>query len=383
MRSDCAAIAQPLTLGANNMTWCILVGPGDKPPMTRRVRCDRIARMETTAHVLRRPLASSAYIACIRQDAPFYGVVLGYCAVAYALAVVLGERNKFMPVSDYLSTALSVLAVSVVAACALAAYTFASGRPIAAALRRWLPPDVVASLALFASLMLYVDIFAGVKSLLPDIVPFFADPWLAHLDATLHGGDPWRHTSAIVPSAVMPVLHGFYFLGWAAAIMSATLAALMLGKLRHLRSQFAWTFLIVWPLLGNVVAAAAMSGGPIFYDLITGQPRFDALMAHLGAAIQDHGELRRLAWSAHLGQVRGQGFAISAFPSLHVAMVSLLMLLAFHVGKWWYRGALVLLGVILLSSVHFAWHYAVDGYFSIAATVGVWKAVGWALRRSA
>jgi hypothetical protein len=26
---------------------------------------------------------------------------------------------------------------------------------------------------------------------------------------------------------------------------------------------------VVWPLLGNIVAAAAMSGGPIFYDLIT------------------------------------------------------------------------------------------------------------------
>jgi hypothetical protein len=231
--------------------------------------------------------------------------------------------------------------------------------------------------------MLYVDAFAGVKSLLPDVVPFFADPWLARMDEVLHGNDPWQYMDAIVPAALMSGLHGFYFLGWAAAIMSATLAALVMTRLNSLRKQFAWTFLLVWPLLGNVVAAAAMSGGPIFYDLITGQPRFGDLMAHLGATIQDHGELRRLAWSAHLGHVPGHGFAISAFPSLHVAMASMLCLVAFHAGRWWFHAALVLLAVILFCSVLFAWHYAVDGYFSIAATLAIWKAVGWALRRTA
>jgi len=126
-----------------------------------------------------------------------------------------------------------------------------------------------------------------------------------------------------------------------------------------------------------------MSGGPIFYDLITGKPEFNALMAHLGSAMHDYGELRRMAWSAHLGQIPTHGFAISAFPSLHVAMATLLALQAYHAGRRWFYAALALVAVILLGSVQLGWHYAVDGYFSIAATLLVWRAVGWALRRTA
>jgi hypothetical protein len=56
---------------------------------------------------------------------------------------------------------------------------------------------------------------------------------------------------------------------------------------------------------------------------------------------------------------------------------------AFHAGRRWFCGALLLLAIILAGSVQLGWHYALDGYFSIAATAGIWKAVGWALRRTA
>jgi hypothetical protein len=328
--------------------------------------------METTVRALGRPWATSPYVSCIRRDAPFHFFVLVYIVIAYALAIALDRPGKFLPVSGYMAVAGPVAMLAGVSLCA--------GVVPRRALVR---PELVAGLLLFASLMLYVDAFAGVKSLLPDIVPFFADPWLARLDEVLHGEDPWAYVSSIIPDAVTPFLHAFYFIGWGIAVMCATFAALTTPRLQHLRAQYAWTFLIVWPLLGNIVAAAAMSGGPIFYDLITGKPEFHALMAHLGSAMHDYDELRRTAWSAHLGEIPTHGFAISAFPSLHVAMATLLALQAFHAGRRWFFAALALLAVILLGSVQLGWHYAVDGYFSIAATLLVWRSVGWVLRRTA
>jgi hypothetical protein len=328
--------------------------------------------METAARALRRPFEVSPYLAGLRRDAPLHCVVLAYAAVGYLLAVALNRPGKFMPADAYLNAAILVAVLPGL----LAVLGWVLRRSV-------IRPELFAGLALFASLMLYVDVFAGVKSLLPDMVPFFADPWLAHLDEMVHGHAPWKYVHALVPSAALPFLQGFYFLAWAVAVMFTTLAAVLAPRLRPLRAQFAWTFLVVWPLLGNIVAAAAMSGGPIFYDLITGEPSFNHLMVHLGSAIQDHSEVRRMAWSAHLGQVPSHGFAISAFPSLHVAMATLLALVAFHAGRRWFCGALLLLAIILAGSVQLGWHYALDGYFSIAATAGIWKAVGWALRRTA
>jgi len=33
--------------------------------------------------------------------------------------------------------------------------------------------------------------------------------------------------------------------------------------------------------------------------------------------------------------------------------------------------------------VHLGWHYAIDGYVSIVATVVIWYSVGWLLNRRA
>jgi hypothetical protein len=35
------------------------------------------------------------------------------------------------------------------------------------------------------------------------------------------------------------------------------------------------------------------------------------------------------------------------------------------------------LALILVGSVHLAWHYAIDGYVSILAVLLIWRAAGW------
>jgi hypothetical protein len=84
-------------------------------------------------------------------------------------------------------------------------------------------------------------------------------------------------------------------------------------------------------------------------------------------------------WNGYLGLGHFQG--ISAMPSMHVALPVLFALVSFKANRWlgWLFVAYTV--VILVGSVHLGWHYAIDGYVSVAAVMGIWGAVGWFVRR--
>jgi TRAP-type C4-dicarboxylate transport system permease small subunit len=65
---------------------------------------------------------------------------------------------------------------------------------------------------------------------------------------------------------------------------------------------------------------------------------------------------------------------------MHLANSTLIVLLASRVHRWLMWAAVAYCGLIQFGFVYLGWHYALDGYFSIAATVMIWKMVGWALK---
>lgn len=340
--------------------------------------------MPITARGATQGYAASTYVDNVRRDAAFHVFIAAYAFVGYAVASAAGVPHKFAPFT-YASMAVTGLAQPLALVLAgIGVWSLRSPAPLQAfrttLAKVLMGPQTVAGLLLFASLLIFIGVFTSLKTMLPDLNPFFADPYLADLDRLLHGQDPWMYAVALLPPRLTPVIEVMYFGVWMLLLMAPMLAVLLVPGLRAVRSQYVWTALIIWPLLGNLVAGALMSAGPVFYDRIVGDPRFENLMAHIAQHANYQEFAQAYLWKFYVSGEAGAGVAISAFPSMHLANATLLVLLASRVHRWLLWAAVAFCGLILFGSVYLGWHYAVDGYFSIAATVLIWNVVGCALK---
>lgn len=225
--------------------------------------------------------------------------------------------------------------------------------------------------------------FTTFKLAIPRIIPFYADPFLAQADAWLHGGDPGMLAHAIVPGwAQYPLayLYGpIWFMLW-----FGLLAMVALHGDAKLRQHYFWSMALAVCLLGTVSATAFASVGPIFYDTFFSPERFSGLLA----SIKDS------AFGEYIAQASGyllasyqsgrgdMGTGISAMPSMHLAMVTLNAWMLTAIDRRLGLLAWLYVGIILLGSVYLGWHYALDGYASIAAVTLIWWGTGRVLSRS-
>lgn len=226
--------------------------------------------------------------------------------------------------------------------------------------------------------------FTTFKLAIPKLVPFYADPLFADLDAALFfGHNPGEVAHAILPSWLeYPVgfLYGpIWFLHWFGLI--AFVAA---HRDAELRRRYFWSMAIAVCGLGSIAAMAFSSVGPILYERIYGIDRFPELMVTIGSSAV--GEYMQIAsgylYDAYLNGGDHAGSGTSAMPSMHLAIVTLnaWMLTRLHpiagaIG-WTYAG------IILFGSVFMGWHYLIDGYVSIAVVSLVWWLLGRRARQS-
>jgi hypothetical protein len=276
---------------------------------------------------------------------------------------------------------LSVGVMPIVLAAML--YRIRLGGPAAAswpeALRRtwadgWLTHRLLQYIVIALLLPLFFWSFAAWKTHIP---PFTWDARLSGWDRALHGTDPWR----LLPSSPLLTvgLEGAYW-SWRLLFLGLVAWQGWTGT-AHEKGRFWLAFVLMWILLGTVVATLMASAGPCYYLLVAHSPRYGPLLGYLGQVDQAHGtellELQHGLWAA---TTQGQivfGAGVSAFPSLHVALPVLATCAAwnrFRPLAWTFA---VLTGVILVASVHTGWHYAVDGYASLLLVPMIW----WAARR--
>lgn len=326
------------------------------------------------------------------RDRFFHLAIVAYVLAAAGLALALGKPGNLVAFAYaplFLRGGLTIGALVVVLIEVPRAIRAAPTRPLpqlVTQLKARITPRLVAGALLFLGVSLYYGAFTGIKAMLPDLAPFNRDVWAADLDAALHGGhDPWRLLQPLLGHHLITrAIQVCYLPAWTTALCVLTALVAVSQRLEPLRARFFGTYLLAWPLLGNVVAAAGMSGGPVYYGRLTGDAdRFAPLLAYLdfsrGLPLSSV-DLQQALWAGYVSGAAGLGSGISAFPSLHVAMVTLFVLATWRIHKALSVGFMVFGAIILAGSVHLGWHYAIDGYFSAVTVAALWFGLGRLLR---
>jgi hypothetical protein len=239
----------------------------------------------------------------------------------------------------------------------------------------------------WAALTLLTPLFLHWKADIGAVVPFVWDERFLRWDRALHfGRHPWEWLQSWLGRPPLTrIIDLLYGPGWILIAKPFVFLAVAWSSNRALASRFLLSYAVLWVLLGTVLAYAFASAGPAYYTRVVpgGEAPYDGLLAYL-AAVDASGGLTATGTAASLwADYATQAWprvGISAMPSMHVAVATLIVLVGFGIHRVVGIPALVYLGVTVVGSVHLAWHYAIDAYASIPLTVGVWWAAGGFLR---
>lgn len=219
-------------------------------------------------------------------------------------------------------------------------------------------------------------IFAGVavmftlsKAVIPQIIPFAHDALFANMDRLIFGGIyPHEFFNWLYPSGWAMQLVSLVYQTWLWVFLFTIgyCAYSLYGQ----RLAAVYLFAMVFTLFigGNVLALLGSSAGPAFIELhsmdVYGSARsFMQTNEIMASGLQDK------LW---IVQTNMGVSSISAFPSMHVATTTLVLLLARQTSKtaalwgWAFWIAINLGSVILL------WHYAVDSIAGALIALFAW-----------
>lgn len=236
--------------------------------------------------------------------------------------------------------------------------------------------------AILASILLQAG-FSIFKNAMPFVAPYFADPFMAMVDWGLHFGvDPWviaHKLGDFLPTDIM--LHT-YFAAWILPAFSLPIIIAATDDNYERMGRTVILFAVAWIFVGNILAFAGLSVGPVYYDRLLGGVRFADLAVALqetGVASSRIGETQQVLWDIYIGKIPKVGSGISAFPSVHVSIATVTAIYLCERSKWLIPVAAAFLFMTLFLSVYTGYHYAVDGYASILIIFALW----WWLKRRA
>ncbi|MDM9628771.1 phosphatase PAP2 family protein [Rhizobium sp. S152] len=226
-------------------------------------------------------------------------------------------------------------------------------------------------MALLMALMFFQGTFTSIKNALPLLRGgFLYDATLADLDALLcFGVDPWRPLFSFMRSEIIFTIVDWNYSGaWFLVCFGTLFFVVTSPRAAAVRVRYVAMFMLVWAVCGNVLAAAFISAGPAFYGAVTGDvARFAEQLSFITSGDGEHNiaMFQHYLWTLHEEGRSGFGSGISAFPSVHVALVTMNAFFAAEISKRLGIIAFAYVAIILVSSVYLGWHYAIDGYVSV------------------
>lgn len=358
-----------------------------------RFPSDRWAAFERITMRLPDKAWISTFAVELREDLPLHALTLLYFLAAAAIFMKVGAFDRFYPVA-YLSlwvksAALCLLIYLLVVEVPISAFR-RSRRPLSdAIIRLWnrIKTRVLPVIFILINLSIFYSVFTSIKNILPIFSPAWKDIEIANFSQLLHFGHaPWKVLHVIMGYPIVTRCIEFLYLPvWLMLLVGLPILLAARRDLARLRVRYVLTMFLCFIVLGNMVAALGMSGGPAFYAQITGdQVRYEELIDYLAFSSGlpfSAWDVQRYLWACFEADRPQLGSGISAFPSLHVSMATLFALAGRHLSLWLGRVLMLYCVAIFFGSIHLGWHYAVDGYASVLGTVSLWLLAGRIVRR--
>ncbi|MDE1152716.1 MAG: phosphatase PAP2 family protein [Micavibrio sp.] len=229
------------------------------------------------------------------------------------------------------------------------------------------------------------------KSLINVINPLHRLKW----DFYFSAWDKFLHAGHYPHDLLLPAINAisagrvldFLYFFWLNAIFLLTLYNLFGDKMPHRRLRFLWVYFLSWVLLGSLAATVFNSVGPLFYHSF--YPETPDVYAAVGQNIDTlQKQAFTFAGMTRVLLLRWQGNdamidanAISAMPSMHVAIAWLAVLYAREINRCFFYLVLLFFVCILIGSVYLGFHYAIDGYVSVIAVSMIWWIMGKVIDR--
>lgn len=238
------------------------------------------------------------------------------------------------------------------------------------------PSRIINGVPVLAAMIFLNKAMVELKFEIPKIQPFAWDETFSKLDRALHFGvDPWVLLQPIMGYDAITFASNILYNFWFIALFGIWIWFAFQAQATELRTRFLLSYMLVWWLGGGLMAVAFSSAGPAYYTLI-GLPHdpYVGLMAYLNDVNTRLPiwslDTQRLLWDGYQG--RGDPLGISAFPSMHNGSAILFALAMRHVSKplGYIFSAYAI--IIMVTSVHLGWHYAVDGYVAIMLGLLCW-----------
>lgn len=245
------------------------------------------------------------------------------------------------------------------------------------------PRRIVLGMSLMIFIPIFFSFFTSAKNLIPFIQPFAWDPVLAEWDRVLHfGRQPWEWLHPVLKAAFITSAISFSYKLWFFNKYVMIFWQAFSMKRPNLRAQFFITMVLAWIINGFVIALMFSSAGPCYFDHF--YPDLTNPYAELmGFLRQSHEKMQVMdLWAmdyllqAYQAKTSNLFSGISAFPSMHVCVALLNALVGWRISRALGVVFTVYLVLIMAGSVHLGWHYAVDGYASLASTAIIWLIVG-------